>query len=404
MFESYPHNQHALLIILNLILNNNGCVRDDTKIRKGKVMKIYCSRTELNKALNNVSHSVPVRTTSNILEGILVNVEEGKMKLTATDTNMTTETVINVNCDGICEFVVPAKLFSAIISKLPEDDMMVDYDNEKSKINIKSGGSNSEIICFRGDEYPKIFLNEGENVIYLDKEDVKKLIKKTAFSASTDEFNRIITGVLLEIKDGSMKMVGVDPYRIAAYKIPVENKENISVIIPAKLIIEVSKFIDDDGDSKMSFEVIDNKVVLKFDNNKVIINTYSGKFIDYERILNKEGNINVRVKRDDLLKSTERASLLASVQNNNLIRFNLGKDMIYITSLNEEGNIEEKVEIINDGEDLNIGINSRYLKDALSVIEDEEININFKDSISPAIIKPLKGDKYTYLILPIRMN
>lgn len=367
-------------------------------------MKIYCSRTELNKALNNVSYSVPVRTTSNILEGILINVEEGKMKLTSTDTNMTTETVINVNADGICEFVVPAKLFSAIISKLPEEDMMIDYNNEKSMINIKSGGSNSEIICFRGDEYPKIFLDEGKNVIYLDKEDVKKLIKKTAFSASTDEFNRIITGVLLEIRDGSMKMVGVDPYRIAAYKIDVENNDNISVIIPAKLIKEVAKFIDDEGDSKMSFEVIDNKVVMKFDNNKVIINTYSGKFIDYERILNKEGNINVRVKRDDLLKSTERASLLASVQNNNLIRFNIEKDMIYITSLNEEGNIEEKVEIINDGENLNIGINSRYLKDALSVIEDEEININFKDSISPAIIKPLKGDKYTYLILPIRMN
>lgn len=367
-------------------------------------MKIYCNRTELNKALNNVSHSVPVRTTSSILEGILVNVEQGKMFLTATDTNMTTETVINVNSEGICEFVVPAKLFSAIISKLPEDEMMIDYDSNKSKINIKCAGSSSEIICFRGDEYPKLFIDEGEREIFLDKEDVKKLIKKTAFSASTDEFNRIITGVLLEIKDGYMKMVGVDPYRIATYKIDVENNENISVIIPAKLIIEVAKFIDDDGDSKMSLEIVDNKVILKFNNNKVIINTYSGKFIDYERILNKEGNINVRVKRDDLLKSTERASLLASVQNNNLIRFNIGKDMIYITSLNEEGNIEEKVEIINDGEDLNIGINSRYLKDALSVIEDEEININFKDSVSPVIIKPLKGDKYTYLILPIRMN
>jgi len=367
-------------------------------------MKIFCNRTELNKALNNVSHSVPVRTTSSILEGILINAGSGKMKLTSTDTNMTIETVINVNCEGECEFVVPAKLFSAIVSKLPEDDMMIDYDNEKTKINIRCAGSSSEIICFRGDEYPKIRLNEGENEIYLDKEDVKKLIKKTAFSASTDEFNRIITGVLLEIKEGSMKMVGVDPYRIATYKIDVENTDNVRVIIPAKLIMEVAKFIDDDGDSKMSFEIVDNKVIMKFDNNKVIINTYSGKFIDYERILNKEGNINIRVKRNDLLRSTERASLLASVQNNNLIRFSIGKDMIYITSLNEEGNIEEKVEIINDGEELNIGINSRYLKDALSVIDDEEISINFKDSISPAIIKPLKGDKYTYLILPIRMN
>ena len=369
-----------------------------------KKMKIYCNRTDLNKALNNVSHSVPVRTTSNILEGILVNVDKNKMKLTSTDTNMTTETTISVECDGSCEFVVPAKLFSAIISKLPEEDMYIDHDGEKSKINIKCAGSHSEIICFRGDEYPKIKLNEGERVIYMSKEDLKKLIKKTAFSASTDEFNRIITGVLLEIKEGSMKMVGVDPYRIATYKIDVDNKENLSVIIPARLIMEVAKFIDDDGDDRMSFEIVDNKVVLKFDNNKVIINTFSGKFIDYERILNKEGNINIRVKRDDLLRSTERASLLASVQNNNLIRFNIKKDVIYINSLNEEGNIEEKVEIINEGEDLNIGINSKYLKDALSVIEDEEININFKDSVSPAIIKPLKGDKYTYLILPIRMN
>jgi DNA polymerase-3 subunit beta len=367
-------------------------------------MKIYCNRTELNKALNNVSHSVPVRTTSSILEGILINVEDNKMKLTSTDTNMTIETVIDVDSEGKCEFVVPAKLFSAIISKLPEEDMMIDHDNDKSKINIRCAGSNSEIICFRGDEYPKIKLNEGENVIYLSKEDVKKLIKKTAFSASTDEFNRIITGVLLEIKDGSMKMVGVDPYRIATYKIDVDNKEDIRVIIPAKLIMEVAKFISDDGEDQMSFEIVNNKVIMKFDNNKVIINTYSGKFIDYERILNKEGDINVRVKRNDLLKSTERASLLASVQNNNLIRFNIQKDMIYINSLNEEGNIEEKVEIINDGDELNIGINSKYLKDALSVVEDEEVLINFKDSVSPAIIKPLKGDKYSYLILPIRLN
>ena len=152
------------------------------------------------------------------------------------------------------------------------------------------------------------------------------------------------------------------------------------------------------------FEIIDNKVVMKFDNNKVTINTFSGKYIDFERLLGRRGDINIRVMKNDLLKSTERASLLASVQNNNLIRFNIQKDVMYITSLNEEGNIEEKVEIINDGEDLNIGINSKYLKDALSVIDEEEIMINFKDSVSPCIIGPLKGDKYNYLILPIRMN
>lgn len=367
-------------------------------------MKLYCSRSELNKALANVSHSVPVRSTSNILEGILVEVNNGFMKLTATDTSITIESSISVQTNDDFSFVVPAKLFTAIVNKLPEEEVMIDYDPSSVKIMIRCGGSNSELICFRSDEFPKIRLNDGMNQIYLSKEDVKKLIRKTAFSASTDDFNGILTGVLLEINEGKMKMVGVDPYRIATYQIDVDNSENISVVIPAKLINETAKIISDDGEDKMSFEIVDGKVILKFDNNRVTINTFSGKFIDYNRILGKQGDINVRVKRNDLLKSTDRAALLSSVQNNNLIRFDIDSDLIVIKSLNEEGNIEEKVEIINDGESLNIGLNSKYLKDALSVIEDEEVIINFRDSISPCVIKPLKGDKYAYLILPIRMN
>jgi len=367
-------------------------------------MKFYCNKNDLNRALNNVSHSVPARTTSPILEGILIEVSEGNMKLTATDTNMTIETTIRVDGNESCSFVVPAKLFTTIVSKLPDEDIMIDYDSSKVKINIKCEGSNSEIVCFRSDDFPKIKVSEDEDIIYLSKEDVKKIIRKTAFSASADDFNGILTGVLLEIKEGNMKMVGVDPFRIATYNVEVKNNADVSVVIPAKLINETAKIISDEGEDKMSMSITDKKVILRFDNNRVIINTFAGKYIDYERILNKTGNINVRVKRSDLLKSIDRASILASAQNNNLIKFNISGDILCINSLNEEGNIEEKIEIIKEGEDLVIGMNSKYLKDALSVIDDEEIMMNMKDSISPCIIKPLKGDKYTYLILPIRLN
>jgi DNA polymerase-3 subunit beta len=367
-------------------------------------MKIYCNRSELNRAINNVSHSLPSKSTSPILEGILVQVRDNTMKLTTTDTNITITSMIDVSCNDSFDFVVPAKLFSAIIGKLYEDEMILDYDDISVKLSIRSAGSNSEIICFSADEFPILKLDEGINEIILDKDDVKNLIRKTAFSASADDINGILTGVLLEIKDGKMKMVGVDPYRIASYQIDVDERLDLSVVIPAKLINEAAKIINDEGDSRLILEVSSNKVILKFDNNKVVINTYSGKFIDYERILKKEGNTNVRVKRQDLIRSSERASILASAQNNNLIRFNVERDIISIKSLNEKGNIEEKVEIINDGDTLSIGMNSKYLKDALSVIDDEEILLNFKDSVTPCIIKPLKGDRYSYLILPIRMN
>lgn len=367
-------------------------------------MKFYCNKNELNKALSNVSHSVPVRTTTSILEGILVEIKDEKMILTATDTTIIIETTISVYCDDEFSFVVPAKLFSGIISKLPEEEIMMEYNPKKEKLNIKSGGSNADIICFKSDDFPKIKIQDGENVIFLNKEDVKKIIKKTAFSASSDEFNGILTGVLLQIENKNMKMVGVDPFRIATYNIEIENEESVSVVIPAKLINDVSKIINDEGEENMSLEISEKKVIMKFDNNKVIINTFTGKYIDYERIINKDGNINVRVKKDDLLKSIDRASLLTSLQNNNLIRFNIENNVIIINSLNEEGNIEEKIEVIKEGEDIQIGLNSKYLKDVLSVIEEEEIIMNMKDSTSPCIIKPLKGETYKYLILPIRLS
>lgn len=366
-------------------------------------MKIYCNRTELNKAVNNLSHAVPTRTTSSILEGILVEADNNQMIMTATDTTITIESIIDVQCDSVGSFVVPAKLFGSIINKLPEEEVMIDFDEDNVKISIKCAGSNSELICFKSEEFPKIKVAE-ENPIYLSKDDVKKLIRKTAFSASTDDFNGILTGVLLEIKYNNMKMVGVDPFRIATYNVDVKNDADVNVVIPAKLINETAKIISDDGEDKMSLCIADKKVVMSFDNNKVIINTFSGKYIDYERILNKQGNINVRVKRTDLLKSIDRASLLTSVQNNNLIKFNIEDNVLIINSLSEEGNIKENVEIIKEGDDLQIGLNSKYLKDILSAIEDEEIYINFKDSISPCVVKPLKGNKYTYLVLPIRIN
>jgi DNA polymerase-3 subunit beta len=148
-------------------------------------MKIYCSRTDLNKALSNVSHSVPVRSTSSILEGILIEASDNTMKLTATDTNITIESVINVQCREECSFVVPAKLFTAIVNKLPEEDIMIDYDPSSVKIMIKCGGSNSELICFRSDDFPRIYINDGNDPVYLSKEDVKKLIKTSLFVLRT---------------------------------------------------------------------------------------------------------------------------------------------------------------------------------------------------------------------------
>ena len=367
-------------------------------------MKVYCNRTELNRALNNVSHAVPTRTTSPILEGIYFRYDGEKLVIKATDTTITIAATISADGEGSFAFVAPSRLITAIVSKLPEEDISFDFDPSGNKLTIVSGFSVTEIMCFNSDEFPELMINEISDTIVLNKEDIKTLIRKTAFSASTEDYNGVMTGVLLEVAEGLMRMVAVNPFRIATYSVDVTSDTSLNVIIPAKLAIDIAKIISDEGDQELVMKLSGNKVILDFDNLEVIVNTVNGRFIDYKRIISKQGPISVRVKRQELLRSIDRAALLTNVKNNNLIRMNITDNTLYIKSLSDEGKIDEQVEIIKDGEDLVIGMNAKHFKDVLSVLEDEEIILHFKDQISACIITPLKGEKYRYLVLPIRIN
>lgn len=366
-------------------------------------MKIYLNRTDLAKGISVVSHAVSTRTPSKILEGILVDVSKDQMRLTATDTNMTIETLIAVQSEGEASFVAPAKLIGSIVSKLPEEEVLLDYNAEKVKVRIRSGRSQSEIVCFNADEFPKLLVRTDGMPIELKKDAVRKIVRKTAFSASQDELNGILTGVLIEIGNRNFSMVAVDAYRMAIYNEEIEDDTSLSVVIPAKLITEMAKIISD-GDEPLTMEIAEQKAVFNFDNIRVTLNTLNGRYIDYKRIIRTDSTINIRVKRDELIRSIDRAALLAQAQNNNLIKFNIEEDVIEINSLSDVGNIEEKVEIIKEGDDLKIGFNSRYLLDILRAIEDEEVLLHMKDSNSPCIVTPLTGERYLYLVLPIRIN
>ena len=245
-------------------------------------MKIYCTRNELNRAINNVSHSIPTRTPSPILEGILIETKGDRMYLTATDTNMTIESNIPVDSEGDVSFVIEEKNFANIVNKLPEEEVLMDYNHEKNQIKINSGKSSSTFNCFSADEFPRFNIGEGQKII-LSKKDIKNLIRKTSFSASADELNGVLTGILIELGDGNLRMVAVDTFRMAIYNAKVDTDEQLSIVVPAKLLGEVSKIIsDDDNDEQLFMEIVDNKVVMLFDNNRVILNTLNGKYIDHE--------------------------------------------------------------------------------------------------------------------------
>lgn len=370
-------------------------------------MKIYCTKSELYSALNSASIAVGSRTTAKILEGLLFDVHQTSLQITGTDTSITIKATVNVNAEeDNMSFVIPDQgTFKNIIQKLPEEEVVLDYDANKSSVHISSGRFQSDYLCAGADEFPVINASNSILSVQVDKSKIKTLIKKTAFSASKEEINGILTGVLCEVAKGNFRMVAVDAFRMAIYNEEIaDTSANFKVVIPARQLLNLEKVITDDGDENLRMELSDSKVVFYVDNKEVIINVLNGNYIDYKRIISAETPTRIRVKKEELIRSIERAALLSNSMNNNMVKFDIEDDVIVISSFSDKGNINEKIEIIKEGTNFKIGFNFKYLQDILKNIEDEEIYMYVKDGVSPCIVKPLSGEKYLYLVLPVRMN
>ena len=370
-------------------------------------MKFTCNQQLLSKALNTVSKAVSVRTTIPILKGILIEAsEDGKVKLAASDLDISIEKRIDAKVEKTGSVVVLSKLFVDIIRKLPNEDLLIETTTEENKVTIGCSRSEFVLVGLSPSEFPA-FGEEIENAeeISLDKDIYREMIEKTAFSASIDESKGIITGILTEIGQGRMTLAALDGFRMAVRNAECENEQEKKFIISARIMSELAKIIADiDKEEEMNIQVGEKKAAVLFRDTNIVIRLLEGEFIRYKDILPKEHKIRVIAGRADLLEAIERASLLAKEGRNNLVKIRLEDRVLTISSRSDEGNVKEECLITKEGEDLEIGFNSKYISDVMKNIEDEEIVMEFNSNINPCLVKPLTGDAYEYLILPVRIT
>lgn len=368
-------------------------------------MKFTCQQSSLSKALTIVSKAVTSRTTIPILKGILLEVTaDGFLKMSASDLDITIENKIAVENAEAGSIVIGSKLFGDIIRKLPNADVTVTA--EADNVNINCMNSNFSIVGISADEFPNI--NNEEEVIKsitLKSETVKDMIRKTSFAASVDESKGVITGILIELSDNEINMVAIDGYRMAITREEMIGSEEVKVIISAKLMNEISKILNEVSDSEEIEMILSSKkAVIKVGDVKTVVRLLDGEFIKYRDILPKESKIKVRINKSDLHQSIERASLLSKEGKNNLIRMSIIDNVMTISSKSEEGNLTEDVLISKQGENLEIGFNAKYVIDVLKAIDDEEVDMLFNSSITPCLVVPTEGNKFEYLILPVRIS
>ena len=367
-------------------------------------MKFTCSQRELSKALNIVSKAVSIRTTIPILKGIKLELKENTLLLSASDLDLSIENSIKVNMIEKGSTVVPAKLFGDIIRKLPNEEITIE-EAENNIIIINSSKSKFEIVCFNTDEFPNI---KGEekilNIIKTDRKIFRDMISKTSFAAATEEARGIITGILLEVNEESLTMVALDGFRMAITKAIMKNSSSHNFVISAKILNEINKIImesEEDGEITISFG--EKKAFIQLDTTYITLKMLEGGFMNYKKIIPENETTTVLINKSDFIGSMERASLISKESKKNLIRINIKNNLLTLTSRSEEGNVKEEIIIEKEGNDIEIGFDSKYMIAALKAIDEEYVKIEMTTNTKAALVKPTQGDFCEYLVMPVRI-
>ena len=370
-------------------------------------MKFICEREKLLKAINSVVRGVASKKTMPILEGILIQTNDNEIKLTTYDLEIGIEYVIESEVEEQGNTVVNAIMFSEIIRKLPDTQISITL-NENNLLVIECEGSLYKLATMNPEEFPELPKINIESSIQLDQKTLKSMIRKTIFAVSIEENRPIFTGCLFAINDNKLNVVAVDGFRLAWTSNFLENKSSdFKAVIPGKTLNEVNKIILDSYDF-IKIGVSKNQALFEMENCKIVTRLLDGEFLNYKSVIPQNWETRIRVNRRDIQECFERVSLISASSTEKEkkypVKINIEVGKITISCTNQTGDAKEELFIETEGKDLEAGFNPKYFLDALKVIDDEEIFINFGTSISPCIIKPIENEDYTYMILPIRMK
>lgn len=372
-------------------------------------MKIVCEKDKLLKCINSVVRGVPTRTTMPILEGIYIQTNENKVKMTTYDLDLGIEYIVDCNVEEEGNTVVNATMFSEIIRKLPDTDIKITV-NENKLLVIECEGSLYKLSTMNPEEYPELPKIDVEHSVVTEQRTLKDMVKKTIFAVSMEENRPIFTGCLFEIVNNKLNVVAIDGSRMGWVSTYLTEKTNdFKAVIPGKTLNEVNKIITDSFDS-IKIGIAKNQAVFEMENCKIVTRLLEGEFLNYQNVIPASWETKIRINKYILQNCLERVSLISSssVEKEKKypvkIKIEIGK--VVLSCTNQTGDAKEEIYIETEGKNLEIGVNPKYFLDALKVIEDEEIFIEFGSNISPCIIKPVENtaQEYVYMILPIRIK
>ncbi len=367
-------------------------------------MRFRCNSRELLEAVQTVIRVMAVRSPMEILEGVLLDADVGGITVTASDGTMTSVYRVNAEVETDGSAILPGRLLGEVVRKLPDGELDVSLSN-KFVLTIKCQGSRFNISGRSAEEFP---VPSDEGFLYdvsLPQPLLKEMIRQTAFAVPMEDQRVVLTGGYLNMYSGNIDMVGLDGFRMAIRSaVTSDTQTQAKAIIPCKALDEIAKLMSDDEDKLVNLSFGRNRLLVENGVNKFYTSLIEGEYIEYRRVIPKAFNLTATVDRQQFCDCIERAALIARTSRNNLIKFEIGENMIVLSATSDTGDVREELDARTEGGELTISFNVKYLTELSRVISGDEIVLKFGTSVTPCVITPVEGEEFTYLVLPVRTN
>ncbi len=358
-----------------------------------------CSRSDLAAALSVVARAVSSRGAVQVLSGILLQAEEGRLTLAATDMEISMRTTITGDITGEAVVVVPGRLLTDLVRLLPDDSVTLSHEEGDGVLAIVSGSHSSRLNVFSAEDFPRL----PQLDVPLQKIDASALLEtvdKVGRAASRDESRPVLTGVLVRFEGDRLVMAATDSYRLAVKETELTTAApDLDAIIPARALQELVRLAT--GTEYVELGVHENYVIFSTGETWLTSRRIDGQFPNYKQLLPETFEAEITIPRVALLEVVRRAGVMA--QRNAPLRLRFAEGELTISAQTQDvGEATESLPIDFAGEEIEIGFNPDFLREGLEAVSSDTIQFKLINRLRPGLVAA-PDESFWYLIMPIRL-
>lgn len=379
-------------------------------------MKISCLQENLAKGLATVGRAVATRSTLPVLANILLESDEGRLRLAATNLEVGINCWIGARVEEEGSITVPARLLTEFVNSLPPSQIDMELNERTQTLNLVCARFEANIKGIDASEFPEVPSADsfdGQNNLHLEPDTFGRMINQVVFAAAADESRPILTGILAQFHQGGLTLAAADGFRLSVTSadVGVDLDETTSVIIPARALAELSRISSDEEEPiELIITPKRNQILFHLSNTDIVSQLIEGNFPDYNQIVPKAYSTRTVVSTQELLKAVK-VSFLFARDAANIVRFNIvpgneltpGRTIVTGTSAEFGDNVSE-IDASIEGDEVEVAFNGRYMIEALSVVGTPEVALETSTPSSPGVIRPVGGDNFLCVIMPMHIT